>query len=1156
MAVAPPPTAAQDDLILKFLRGVRDLISDLITVLESPAGRAALMADIGLAPPIAGDVSGKVSLARQALQSADMISADDITLEELANAAQAITAAALAVNDIIKAAQDPTSNAGWDLAEDVINIASLAVIRNRYPRLWTVARLLGFLEGQRIRIDRLGKLIADPKEFFNDLAGGTQPALPEDIWAGFLGAATTIFEAVARSKEWMPAWTLGTPPDITAIRLEFRTQFGWEQYPASPHPNADAVLNRATTFQLVASEVKTADSGDTHLQQTLFLTMIPVPPAHGGAQLFIRFTGDLDFRLPLSKGWEIRALAKAPAVIDAGVGHNSFFTVTTGEAGLTLGIQRPDDDKGRWTLGNTKSVYLEIGKASLLGTVGPSSTTVTWKQSDSGLVIKSGDSFLKAFLSSDGLRLDADIGLTLDTTPTIKIDGGAKLKATLPINKTVFGIEVQSITVGIDAESASGVETFGLEISGSFGITIAGGVVVFAVQRIGVTIGLKHDPAAPGGAGPLGQPTVGFKSPTGIGAAVKAAVISGGGFLSFDPDAGEYSGVIELKLGVSGFPGIDIKAIAILGTKLPDGQPGFSLLVIATVEFSPSIQIFSGFDLVGVGLLVGIHHTVATDQLEAAVHNKALDSILFPQDPVAHAARIIQTLKGVFPIDVHSYVFGIMVKIGWAKDLCTIALGVIAQFPEGRIALLGSLQLVLAEPKAPVALIRIDFTGIIDIPASDLTFDGALVNSRLVTSPLSGDFKALWNWGANQNFVFAAGGFHPRFVPPAGFTSINRLRIDLTTTANPRLRAESYLAVASNSLQFGCRAELYAAAAGFEVAGNVSFDAIIIWKPTFGFGIDLHAGIALRSGGSTIASLDLNGQLSGPAPWHIHGDASLTILFWSVSVTIDSTWGPPASGTSLPLANAVDQTTQALSDPTSWSAEFTSTGSRLVTLTKRDLGQVVLAHPLGVIRAEQRVLPLGLALDHIGQSNIDGPNKVDITGVSLPGATATPTEQTELFAAGVYKDLSESDKLTRPAFEPMQAGVRIARDDYSCGPPIESDLTYETIRLSPVRPTPGQNAKPGGQANATLLALASLGGAGRADRDRTTHSGLSIPVTVSGSDHSVVASTKDLTKASDPMLAKAQTYSLASQALDAHLAANPQDAGAYQVVGAHEAVTP
>jgi len=49
-------------------------------------------------------------------------------------------------------------------------------------------------------------------------------------------------------------------------------------------------------------------------------------------------------------------------------------------------------------------------------------------------------------------------------------------------------------------------------------------------------------------------------------------------------------------------------------------------------------------------------------------NNKTIDSILFPEDPIANASRIIKDLKKAFPPTEGRYVFGPMLTITWGGN--------------------------------------------------------------------------------------------------------------------------------------------------------------------------------------------------------------------------------------------------------------------------------------------------------------------------------------------------------------------------------------------------------------------------------------------------------------------------------------------------------
>ena len=171
-------------------------------------------------------------------------------------------------------------------------------------------------------------------------------------------------------------------------------------------------------------------------------------------------------------------------------------------------------------------------------------------------------------------------------------------------------------------------------------------------------------------------PELGFKSPTGIGIAIDAEVVRGGGYLFFDKDKGQYGGVLDLD--IKGL--CTVKAIGLLATRMPDGSRGFSFLAIFAVEHFTPINLGLGFRLTGFGGLFGYDRTVSMDALQAGLKTHALDHIMFPPDPVANAPAIISTAAAVFPPARDQIIVGLMAQIAWgAASLVTIELGLVVR---------------------------------------------------------------------------------------------------------------------------------------------------------------------------------------------------------------------------------------------------------------------------------------------------------------------------------------------------------------------------------------------------------------------------------------------------------------------------------------------
>jgi hypothetical protein len=147
------------------------------------------------------------------------------------------------------------------------------------------------------------------------------------------------------------------------------------------------------------------------------------------------------------------------------------------------------------------------------------------------------------------------------------------------------------------------------------------------------------------------------------------------------------------------------------------------------------------------------------------------------------------------------------------------------------------------------------------------------------------------NWGNNKGFLMSVGGFHPSFKPPAELNVPNLKRLSLTIFAdNPLLRLTTYFAITSNTVQFGAKLELKFEVGPFSVEGYLGFDVLFQFSP-FKFIAKIEAGIAVKMGGSTLFSIELEFNLSGPTPWNANGTASFKILFFTIKVRFNVTWG-------------------------------------------------------------------------------------------------------------------------------------------------------------------------------------------------------------------------------------------------------------------------
>jgi hypothetical protein len=335
------------------------------------------------------------------------------------------------------------------------------------------------------------------------------------------------------------------------------------------------------------------------------------------------------------------------------------------------------------------------------------------------------------------------------------------------------------------------------------------------------------------------------------------------------------------------------------------------------------------------------------------------------------------------------------------------------------------------------------------------------------------------SWGDQPYFLLSIGGFNPRFPVPAGLPALDRLALSLSSTENLRLRMEGYLALTSNTAQFGARLELFAKAGSISVDGYLGFDTLIQFTP-FGFIADVAAGVALRYNDKLLAGIYLALTIAGPTPWHIQGKAKIEILFLSYTVDIDQRFGPPQPP---PLPEPVDVgllLRQALNEPGSWSAELPGTEHPLVSF-RAVTGDSLLVHPLSRLSIRQKVVPLNFAITRYGTTTPTEERyfEVDVTFVDS-SLTVQPSPVEEFFALGQFRDLSEDEKLRQPAFQRMAAGFQFGTNAYhfDLALGLESPIEYETMT---VETTAGITVldEPYSLSSTTLEQLAIQGAAGQ-----------------------------------------------------------------------------
>ena len=750
-------------------------------------------------------------------------------------------------------------------------------------------------------------------------------------------------------------------------------------------------------------------------------------------------------------------------------------------------------------------------------------------------------SHLDSFLASL-IPLDVNIGFNLtlgwSSAHGLFIEGNASPKFDIPVNQSIGPFMIGTLHIALTL----GQPDLPLELSVDGSGTL--GPLGIAVQRLGVLADLTFER---GNLGPVNL-SLAFKPPTGLGIQIDAGLAAGGGFISYDPAQGRYAGVLSVELADV----VTVTVIAVIDTKLPDGQSGFSFLMIITFDFPP-VNIGFGFTINGVGGLGGVNRTMVIDALQAGLRAHDLDKILFPADPIDNAPQIISEMESFFPPAQGRYLFGPMFSIGWGTPtLLDFEVGIILEVPDPiRLAILGEITATIPSPEFALISLHVQVLGTIDFGTKQLAIDGTIYDSYLLAYQLSGDMALRLNWGANPGFLFSLGGFNPQFQPPPGVPALSRLTVSIGSGGNPRLSASSYFAVTSNTLQFGANVDAYASAGGFAVHGYVGYDVLFVFSP-FSFEADFSAGFDISYDGATFAGINLSASLSGPNPWHLHGTASLQLLFFSVGVTVDLTWGDSTQAT-LPSVAVLPALTAALANPANWTARPPAGAPGVSLLPLPPGSTLIVVQPAGTLSVRETVVPLDIPITKFDNAPPGDGTEFSVSAVTLNGKPVAFTPRQEDFAIAQFTTMSDAAKLSAPSYEPFDAGVSMGAVPIQNGHVSPATVSYQERYIDDYTHVSRYN----GTYNMPSTVHDALTGSGAASAVPARNTGLAAyaapgasPLAVGGLRY-LVASTADLTQRSD-ILPAASTHYQAQAAMAAFLAANPGQQDQVQVIPAYQ----
>lgn len=756
--------------------------------------------------------------------------------------------------------------------------------------------------------------------------------------------------------------------------------------------------------------------------------------------------------LELGDGWALVLDAPATPAGETGVallpdgdgGVSATVTSATADLGLSVSVT----GEPAWSLGDG-GVSLDLTAVAITGGIRGAGDAAepfvvlslgdpTNSAIPDGLTLTIGDPDADGFLSwfmGGSVVVGADV--EIDVSPSgIRIAGGLGLTISIPIDRTIGPIAVDRLDLAVGT-------SLGVDPGARFEATVTGSVVLgpiaFAADRLGLALTAEEAADGDGLVGPI-DVSLGFVPPTAFGAAVDAGVVSGGGYVEVAPP--RYSGVLDIDI-----LGVGVTVIGIVSTE-PAGATAtsdFSVFLSILTEFTP-IPLGFGFTLNGVGGIAAVNRTMDIEALADGVIAGDLDHILYPDDPIADAPAILAGIDAWFPEADGQTTFGPVVRIGWGTPtLVTIDLGVFIAFPDLAIAVVGQVAAALPDESVKLISFQASMVGAVDVAAGTVLAVATIEDAQVVGIALAGSAGFYIDTGSSPFFMLSVGGTHPEWAAPAGvpsaMTDLEPLTASIPLSPIVDVQVEGYLAVTSNTVQFGggiwvsASTEFlfttYYAEGWFEAHVLITFSPLRV-KAT------LSAGIEVRTKKKSLAGVTFTVKFEGPRPWYASGEA--TFDFFGLEVTFPVEVGSRA-GSEVPDSHPVGaDLAAALADPASW--QTMASGALSGVHHRQAAIDTGVTTPDHRIEVRQQVVPLGITIDHFGPLAVAGDDRFDVTEAGI-GSIGEWSMVTDYFAPAVFTDLKKKDKLSAPSFEEYDAGVSLVAD--AVVPTDEADVTSVAI---------------------------------------------------------------------------------------------------------------
>ena len=176
--------------------------------------------------------------------------------------------------------------------------------------------------------------------------------------------------------------------------------------------------------------------------------------------------------------------------------------------------------------------------------------------------------FVEDVLPSGGAAVDVDFDLSWSHRAGVRFDGSAELRTRRAVGHRIGPVTIDAAELALAAAGGA------LSADASVTATVELGPARITIEGLGLRAAIDQRPGALGAADLAVRP----RAPTGLGLAIDAGPVTGGGFLALRSRARAST---RARCTCSS-RGSRSRAVGLLTTRLPGGKPGFSLLVIVS----------------------------------------------------------------------------------------------------------------------------------------------------------------------------------------------------------------------------------------------------------------------------------------------------------------------------------------------------------------------------------------------------------------------------------------------------------------------------------------------------------------------------------------------------------------------------------------------